>query len=154
LGNILASGSPSSIFTRSWRRPASSRPRATQTTYAHPQRTGVGLGRTGNIPPPGGRGGRWRSRPGGLHQGPGGAGSPPSGVAQMGARATVKNRTGSSPRENHADIKCPLWAKRCAAGANAVWLKGAILDFARWRAGTNGPSSGGLARMGSTVLAL
>ena len=55
----------------------------------------------------------------------------------------------SLPRENHADLKYPLSGGRCAARANIVWPWGAILDFARWRAGTNGPSSGGLARMGS-----
>ena len=55
----------------------------------------------------------------------------------------------SFPRENHADLKYPLSGERCAARAHVVWPWGAILDFAQWRAGTNGPSSGGLARMDS-----
>jgi len=56
----------------------------------------------------------------------------------------------SLPRENHADLKYPLSGKRCAARASIVWPWGAILDFARWLAGTNGPSSGGLARFDSS----
>jgi hypothetical protein len=55
----------------------------------------------------------------------------------------------SFPRENHADKKYPLSGKRCAARAHTVSPWGAILDFARWRAGKMRPNSRGLVRFGS-----
>ena len=52
-------------------------------------------------------------------------------------------------RENHADLKFPLLYKRCGYGRGGEWPEAEILDFARSPAGTNGPFSGGLARLDS-----
>jgi hypothetical protein len=35
-------------------------------------------------------------------------------------------------RVNEAELKYPLWAKRCAPGATGLWPKGAILVRCVW----------------------
>ena len=72
----------------------------------------------------------------------------PRPAGRQGCRGKIFGRE-SLPRENHAGLKCPPSAKRCAARAPTVWPWGAILDFARWRAGKKRPNSRGLARFDS-----
>ena len=45
-------------------------------------------------------------------------------------------------RVNEAELKYPLWAKRCAPGAIRLWPKGAILVWCGSPSGTKRPSSG------------
>ena len=72
-------------------------------------------------------------------------------AGRQGYRGKIFGRE-SLPRENHADLKHPLSGKRCAARASIVWPWGAILDFARWRAGEKWPNSRGLARFDSVTV--
>ena len=54
-------------------------------------------------------------------------------------------------RENDAELKFPLLAKRCARNTHREWPEGAILVLCRSPAGKIVPISGGLARLDSGI---